>query len=389
MDFARLVGPAENHAQLAALLQKYLGALHGSTATAVRDALGLWHTAPETSVLTAVPDFFKPVRNGRIAFLITRDKARKKHLARELKKTEALLRLKLETIDLAEKLRRFALAAESEDRQMKKRLQTTRQKAQAEFERKLNLFSHYSHDLKTPFSTLITSLENIVLEEEKIPPKLRLKLETIRGAIYAVLRTTGQSLDAARILTRQRRATLIPYNFSDFVTEIAEVYTIIFESYGLKLKTEISAGIPAEIDPIQMEKILNNLLNNALKHNIPGGLAHIALKENRGKIELVIRDTGLGLNPAGEKVKDRNPWRLSSHGYGLEIVKELVRANRGRLKFRSEGGVGTVVTVLLPAVPELKGVLSNLRRHNFQTTLHEVEFLANERTRLSRRRRAD
>lgn len=387
MDLARVTGPAENHAQLAQLLQKSIGAAHGCKATAVRDALGIWHTAPEGSVMTDVRDFFKPQRNGRIAFRFERAALQKKKLAAELKKSRALLRLKLDTIDLAEKLRRFGLAAQSEDRLTKKRLQQARQKAQAEFQRKLSLFSHYSHDLKTPFSTLITSLENIVLDEEKISPTLRLKLETIRGAIYAVLRTTGQSLDAARILTRQKRATLIPYNFSEFVTEVAEVYTIIFESYGLSLKTQIDPGIPAEIDPIQMEKILNNLLNNALKHNIPGGLAHIALKENRGKIELVIRDTGLGMNPAGEKLKDRNPWRLASHGYGLEIVKALVRNNRGRFKIRSERGVGTAVTVLLPAIPELKGVLPNLRRHNFQTTLHEVEFLANERTRLSRRRR--
>lgn len=88
-------------------------------------------------------------------------------------------------------------------------MQSAKIKARREFERKLNLFGHYSHDLKTPFSTLISTLEGMVLSDEVIPAKLRLNLETVRRNIYSVLRSTGQSLDAARLLTRKKRATLI------------------------------------------------------------------------------------------------------------------------------------------------------------------------------------
>jgi signal transduction histidine kinase len=388
LSLAEKLVRAQSHADLAGVLQKTLGEKNHAAATAVQDSLGLWHISPGGAVVAQLSGFVRPGRSDRIAFAWKKKSADIKILRKEFTEAKPVVQLKLHSIDLIARLRRLELLAKSEDKFSSKQLQETRRKARAEFEKKLNLFGRYSHDLKTPFSTLISSLEGMVLTDDAIPSKLRLNLETIRGAIYAVLRMAGQSMDAARLLTQKRRATLIPYNFSDFVSEIVEVYAIVFESYGLTLKTEIEGEIPAEIDPIQMEKVLNNLLNNAIKHNIPGGLAHVALKADRAKIELKITDTGLGLAAKGEKVKDLNPWNLSSHGYGLEIVRELVRTNRGRLHLKSEGGVGTTVTVTLPAVPELKAVIANLRRHNFQTTLHEVEYLASERTRLSRRRRS-
>jgi signal transduction histidine kinase len=382
-DLATLISPAPDYASLAKILQAFFAKRYPVTETAIRDSLGLWHVSAGEPVRTQMRDFALPERKGRVAFMCNN----RKDLTRDFSKYSPVIQLKLHTIDLSERLKRFGLLTRSEDKAYRRQLQTAKIKARREFERKLNLFGHYSHDLKTPFSTLISTLEGMVLSDEVIPAKLRLNLETVRRNIYSVLRSTGQSLDAARLLTRKKRATLIPYNFSAFVSEVAEFYAIIFESYGLKLRTEIAPDIPAVIDPIQMEKVLNNLLSNAIKHNIPGGLAHIALTHDRTQIHLTISDTGLGLVSGGEKVRDKNPWNLSSHGYGLEIVRELVRANRGKLKFKSEGGVGTTVSVLLPAAPELIPVIASLRQHNFQTTLREVEFLANERTRLSRRNR--
>lgn len=382
-DLAACITKAQDYASLAKILQSFFAKRYPVSETAVRDSLGLWHVSAGEPVRTRMRDFILPQKKGRMAFLCDSPKA----LTRDFSKYNPVIQLKLHTIDLAERLKRFKLITKSEDKANRRQLQSAKLKARREFERKLNLFGHYSHDLKTPFSTLISTLEGMVLSDEVIPAKLRLNLETVRRNIYSVLRSTGQSLDAARLLTRKKPATLIPYDFSAFVSEVAEFYAIIFESYGLKLGTEITPDIPAVIDPIQMEKVLNNLLSNAIKHNIPGGLAHIALSHDRAHIYLTISDTGLGLVSGGEKIRDKNPWNLSSHGYGLEIVRELVRANRGKLKFKSEGGVGTTVSVMLPAAPELTPVIASLRRHNFQTTLREVEFLANERTRLSRRNR--
>lgn len=377
MDSSAKIISARDYLGLARVLQKDLGV----AAVAVRDSLGLWHGAPAGEVKTHYRGLTLPVRKGRVAFSGANRKAKTAYRSQS-----ALVALKLETLDLAERVKRLKLIATSEEKYAQSALRQAYSRAESRFEKKLELFGRYSHDLKTPFSMLVSSLENMILEEEDVPVRLKLRLEKLRTAVYSVLRTAGQSLDAARLLTRRKTATLIPFNFTAFVREILEVYAIVFESYGIRLETDLQENIPARIDPIQMEKVINNLLSNAIKHNIPGGLAHVSLAEKAGKIELTIADTGLGMAET-ETVKDLNPWRFPSHGYGLNIVRELVRANRGKLRFRSEGGVGTTVSVLLPAQRDLRPVVTSLRNHNFQTTLYEVEFLASERTRLSRRKK--
>ncbi|MBS0618078.1 MAG: hypothetical protein JSR44_07815, partial [Spirochaetes bacterium] len=195
--------------------------------------------------------------------------------------------------------------------------------------------------------------------------------------------------DAARILTGRNKATLIPYNFSEYLKQIVAAYTIVFESYGIRVQSEIQSEIPAEIDPLQIEKVLNNILNNALKYSIPGGFVHVDLRVSGRKIRVTVTDNGVGFVAKNtherRRIKDINPWIFSSHGYGLRIVRELMRANRGTFKLTAEKGIGTRAQITLPAIPELNSVIHSLRSHSFQTTLREVEQLASERTQLSRR----
>ncbi|MBV6492818.1 MAG: Sensor histidine kinase RcsC [Turneriella sp.] len=380
--FIAKISRAQTYREFSQVIFRYCRTKFSLEEVAIADAMGLWHYATEDKVLTHIKGFFCLHKHSRIALRIQGNKKKAKEFISQI---YPALCLKLDALDTAAKLKRLSLLAESQDKLAKRRYTLMKAKEKQKFEKKLDLFGKYSHDLKTPFSTLIASLEHLVLSDDEIPARLRLRLDTIRTAIYSTLRTAGQTLDAARLMTKKRRATLVPYNFSTFVTQIVELYTIIFESYGLALKQEITPDIPAEFDPVQMEKILNNLLNNAIKHNIPGGMALVSLAVKGNRIELKIQDTGLGQMPNTEKVKDRRPWNFSSHGYGLEIVRELVKANRGRFRFESERGVGTSVTVSLPAAQYLVSVVASLRRHNFQTTLHEVELLSSERTRLSRR----
>lgn len=380
------ISSARTYGELARALHLKISKASRLQQVAVCDSLGLWHTYPGAQVYPFAKDFDLSI--GKRILLRTGPE-RGRALSKSLAEIREITSLKLHALDLGEKLRRFELVAAAEMNEARRRDRELRRNLKRTADDKLRFFSTYSHDLKTPLSLLTMPLETLVVNDKRLPPALRLQLEKIKIAIYNVLRTVGHSLDAARLMTKNRRTILMPYDFSAFVLQVAEVYTIIFESYGMKLVTQIQESVVCEIDPIQMEKVINNLLSNSIKHNLPGGATFITLTRLSGKAELRISDDGLGASAAAlrQPLSATNPWALSSHGYGLGIVRELLRLNRARLKIEAKKGVGTTVAVSLPAIDALTHTALGLRTHNFYYTMHEVELLASERTQLSRRKK--
>lgn len=386
-DFQSRIAQSKNYTELARAIFAHFPKSMQPTAVAALDGLGLWHIYPSKIISPALKNFEIQRKIPRIAIACA--KQNRGDIMSEVKNFVELIALKLEAIDLSEKLRRAQFIERIREKYSQDEMRQFRAKLNKEMAAKIDLFGKYSHDLKTPFSMLISGVESMIVHDDSLPAKLRLQLEAIRAQIHNVLRTAGQSLDAARILTGRNKATLIPYNFSEYLKQIVAAYTIVFESYGIRVQSEIQSEIPAEIDPLQIEKVLNNILNNALKYSIPGGFVHVDLRVSGRKIRVTVTDNGVGFVAKNtherRRIKDINPWIFSSHGYGLRIVRELMRANRGTFKLTAEKGIGTRAQITLPAIPELNSVIHSLRSHSFQTTLREVEQLASERTQLSRR----
>lgn len=347
---------------------------------AVKDELGLWHSTTD-GISVALPAEFKTIKKIPRAAI-----AKKAAVLRITRAERESFCAKIEAADLYYRLRRQAARHAAEKRQLLLSYRGKRKKIFSQAEERVAMFSKYAHDLKTPLSMLTIPLEKLAIEDDTVPVRLRLQLEKIRIAIYTVLRTVTHSLDATRLVNRSGKTLLLPYDLSQFAKQVVDVYSIVFESYGITLLLDLQKQIICEIDPIQMEKILNNLLSNAIKYNMPGSTVTVSLRSVGNEALLSIADNGIGSEMPLAK-KTRNPWVLSSHGYGLSIVRELVRLNRGKLHITHRGGAGTTVAISLPCAPELAAAAEARRPHNFDFTLHEVELMAAERNALSRRRR--
>ncbi len=393
MQLAHEISAARSYRDVARMLFQHLSRRSQLRAVAVQDNLGLWHTYPGRRPRLYTDGFAILDERQRIALKTGELGSSLRSVGRKLKMLLPLLRLKLEAIDMGEKLARSILQHGAAERLQQTTERRKQRRLRREVDAKIGIFSRHSHDLKTPLSMIVFPLETLVLHEEKIPAKLRLKLENLKMAVYGALRGVTNTLDAARVLGGRSKTLLAPHNLSDFVRKVAEVYAIVFESYGISLTTQIEPGIFAAIDAVQMEKVLNNLFSNAIKHNIPGSHAVIAVRSSRGEVEVSVSDGGLGISYGGNSVardqeKVRGGWAFSSHGFGLKIVRELVRANRGRFALVSKTGVGTVATVRLPALKDIAADAPSLRAFRFDHTMHEVELLSAERTTLSRRPRS-
>jgi signal transduction histidine kinase len=127
---------------------------------------------------------------------------------------------------------------------------------------------------------------------------------------------------------------------------------------GLVLRLEVGAelSVPVTIDPGGIERILDNLLGNAIKFCHPTSRITLRARSLAGVLELEVEDDGPGI-PAAEQATLFDPYQTGSTrptggerstGLGLAIVKELVLANRGTIGLRSEVGQGSTFSVRLP-----------------------------------------
>jgi len=117
----------------------------------------------------------------------------------------------------------------------------------------------------------------------------------------------------------------------------------------------------AWLDRDGIDQVLDNLVSNAIKYTLDGGSIDITAGANEtGQLAIAVKDTGIGIPKKDlhriferfyrvDKARSRN---MGGTGLGLSIAREIVRAHGGSIAIDSEANVGTVVTVLLPIVPE-------------------------------------
>jgi heavy metal sensor kinase len=229
------------------------------------------------------------------------------------------------------------------------------------FEQIRQFSTDVSHELRTPLTAIQGQLE-VALFTAKGPEQLR---EAIENALQDVERLSN--LIRALLLLSHSETGQLPTNKSvldlaRLVSDIVEQFQIPAEAHVVRLSSENSGAVFCEADRIQIERVITNLLSNALKYTQSGGWvkAHAEAEGNLARI--VVEDSGIGI-PADHlphifdrfyRVPDPNPEK--GLGLGLSFVASIVKAHGGEIKVRSEVGRGSRFVVTLPA-GTLKGPL--------------------------------
>jgi signal transduction histidine kinase len=216
-----------------------------------------------------------------------------------------------------------------------------------------------SHDLKNPLTTIKGTAQALRRQVERgpsDPERLTAALRAIDGAatkltaqidglLETARRQTGQPLD----LDRQ------PTDLVALVREAAAEYQQTSESHRIRVETTAPEVIGLW-DPTRLERVIGNLLANALKYSPAGGevVATVAADED-GRTVLRVRDQGIGI-PAADlpRIFDRFArggnvvGRIAGTGLGLTAVRQIVEQHAGTITAESEEGAGSVFTVRLP-----------------------------------------
>jgi PAS domain S-box-containing protein len=237
-------------------------------------------------------------------------------------------------------------------------LETERKRAAAlaEIDRaKTVFFSNISHEFRTPLTLIIGSLEDAIARSEA--PGGAHPLRTAHRNAMRLLRLVNNLLDFSRIEAGRANAVFEPLDLARLTRDLASSFDSLMRRAGLSftIECETPSG-PAFVDREMWEKIVLNLLSNAFKFTLAGGIS-IKLREDGDRIELSVSDTGCGI-AADEllrlferfhRVEGARARTYEGSGIGLALVNELVKMHGGEIRVTSKAGEGSTFTVSIPA----------------------------------------
>jgi signal transduction histidine kinase/CheY-like chemotaxis protein len=249
-----------------------------------------------------------------------------------------------------------AALAEAQSRQRERhRLQRLAELDQA----KTEFYANISHEFRTPLTLLLSPLDELARRRAEIPADLAAELDVAARNARRLLNLVDSLLDFSRLEAGRLRVRPRPTDLTALTADVASVFRGAAHRAGLRLHVDCPPlPAPVWVDPDMWEKVLSNLLSNALKHTFSGEIA-VELRHRFYHAELVVRDTGVGI-PEDQlphiferfhRIKDARARSHEGSGIGLSLVQELVRQHYGRIRVRSKPGDGTTFTIWIPVSP--------------------------------------
>jgi heavy metal sensor kinase len=217
-----------------------------------------------------------------------------------------------------------------------------------------------SHELRTPITALRGQLEVALLNAKDVE-QLR---EAIIGSLDDIERLS-QIVRALLLLSQAESGQLtlqkVRTDVVAAILGILEQYQFVAEENGVRLSSDLPPECHADVDRVQFERLISNLLSNALKYTPSGGKVHLRLRSCDGLVHIEVGDTGIGI-PAEHlpHIFERFYRVSSSHaltqrgmGLGLSFVAWIVKAHGGRIDVSSETGKGSKFSVYVPQSVEI------------------------------------
>ncbi|MCE0766948.1 response regulator [Pseudonocardia kujensis] len=228
----------------------------------------------------------------------------------------------------------------------------------AELDRaKTEFFSNVSHEFRTPLTLMLGPLEETLRRADELPDGVAAELEVAQRNTRRLLRLVGTLLDFSQAEAGRLHAHLASTDLAASTTEIVSMFRGAAEAAGLKLTVDVPPlPEPVRVDPEMWEKIVSNLLSNALKFTWQGGI-EVSLRALPMHTELRVRDTGVGIPKEEQpyifqrfhRAREARGRTHEGAGIGLALVEELVHRHHGRVRVTSEQGTGTTFTVWIPS----------------------------------------
>ena len=250
-----------------------------------------------------------------------------------------------------------------------KRMQLRKEKEMSVFEiqkehelteKKLAFFTSISHDLKTPL-TLIDAPVNDLLHDPSLNQEQKNKLMIVNRNSKRLYKLITDLLDFRKVTQKQYVLKVRETVVSNIIVDVYQAFIEECKNKSVNFKYSVKEDVISFVDAEKIEKILWNLISNAIKFSPKGGnilvSAEEIIKEGNKHLKLVVSDQGIGISEDNKnkifdrffKIENTRMKNKEGTGVGLSIVKDLIDLHHGSIHVESTLGSGTTFTVMIPA----------------------------------------
>ncbi|HOT97136.1 MAG TPA: ATP-binding protein [bacterium] len=214
-----------------------------------------------------------------------------------------------------------------------------------------------AHELKAPITAIQGYLEMVVEkslgeEPEVYDGYLRRSLERSKSLISLI----NDLLNISRIQAGKVRREIERLDLSAQVQSASDFFANEIEKNGLSLKLHLAQGLMIDADREEIQRVLTNLISNAIKYNRPQGSILLQTSREKGYAQLTVQDTGIGMKPEEKerlfeeffRAKNPHTRSITGTGLGLTLVKKIIDSYAGRIQAESVYEHGTTFTVSFP-----------------------------------------
>jgi len=228
-------------------------------------------------------------------------------------------------------------------------------------EAKSRFFSNVSHDLRTPLSLILAPLEELAGTASSDEERKRLGM--IRRNARQLLRMITQLLDVSRVEAGSVQVHASKGNVGRCLRTVVSSFGPLARQKEIRLNCEVPDGIQACYDQEILEKVIYNLVSNALKFTHTGGAVNVTLTRHKqqdgvpARVEIAVEDTGIGIPEEDlcciferyHQARNSREGDEGGSGIGLALVKEYAELHGGKVTVSSRLGEGSRFLVTLPA----------------------------------------
>ncbi|HZU79109.1 MAG TPA: ATP-binding protein, partial [Acidimicrobiales bacterium] len=222
---------------------------------------------------------------------------------------------------------------------------------------KTAFFTNVSHEFRTPLTLLLGPTEDALADADApLGERQRQRLEMVHRNALRLLQLVNTLLDFSRLESGRTAAHFEPTDLVTETTELVSMFRAAVERAGLDLQVSATPlPRPVVVDRDMWAKVVMNLLSNALKFTLVGGIT-VELRDGGDHVELVVGDTGVGIEDSEQTRLFERFHRVvgvtgrthEGSGIGLALVAELVDMHGGTVSVTSESGRGSTFTVRIP-----------------------------------------